>query len=121
MVTIFIVDDDIEIISVYREILRLTNHEIIAEAPNGEEAVEIFKAMKKLPDIIIMDYRMPGINGLEAMKYIRDINPLQGIIFVTADQGIGMKAIELGANSFILKPFRIDALFNSIEMRAPQP
>ena len=115
MASIFTVDDDRDIMRVYREILLMKNHEIIAEAQNGEEAVEIFKTMKKRPDIIIMDHRMPGRNGLEAMKDIRNINPLQGIIFVTADQDAGKKAIELGANSFILKPFRMDNLFNTIE------
>ncbi len=115
MATIFTVDDDIDIMKVYRDVLQMKNHDIIAEALDGEEAVKIFKTMKKCPDIIILDHRMPAKNGLEAMKDIRDINPLQGIIFVTADNEAAKRAIDLGANSFILKPFRMDNLFNAIE------
>lgn len=115
MATIFTVDDEIEIMKVYRDVFRMNNHDIVAEALDGEEAVKIFKTMEKCPDIIIMDHRMPGRNGLEAMKEIRNINPLQGIIFVTADSEAAKRAIELGANSFILKPFRMDNLFNAIE------
>ena len=115
MATIFTVDDDRDIMKVYRDVLQMNNHDVIAEALDGEEAVRIFKTMKKFPDIIIMDHRMPGKNGLEAMKDIKNINPLQGIIFVTADNEAAKKAIELGANSFILKPFKMDNLFNTIE------
>ena len=115
MATIFTIDDDIDIMKVYRDVLSMNNHEIVAEALDGAEAVKIFKEMKKCPDIIIMDHRMPGKNGLEAMNDIRNINPLQGIIFVTADNEAAEQAIELGANSFILKPFKMDNLFNVIE------
>ncbi len=115
MATIFTVDDDKDIMKVYRDVFQMKNHDIVAEAQDGEEAIRIFKAMKKCPDIIIMDHRMPAKNGLEAMKDIRNINPLQGIIFVTADSEAAKRAIELGANSSILKPFRMDNLFNAIE------
>ena len=115
MATIFTVDDDREIMKVYRDVLHMNNHEIVAEALDGEEAMKIFNTRKKYPDIIIMDHRMPGRNGLETMKYIKNINPLQGIIFVTADNEAAKIAIDMGANSFILKPFRMDNLFNAIE------
>ncbi len=115
MATIFTIDDDREIMKVYREILLLNNHEIVAEAYNGEEAINIFRKMKRHPDIIIMDHRMPSKDGLEAMKDIRNINPLQGIIFVTADNEAAEQAMDMGANSFILKPFKMDNLFNAIE------
>lgn len=94
----------------------MNNHDVIAEAVNGEDAVKIFKTMEKFPDIIIMDYRMPGKNGLETMKDIQNINPLQGIIFVTADNKAAKQAMTMGASSFILKPFRMDNLFNAIEI-----
>ncbi len=115
MATIFTVDDDRDIMKIYRDVLQMKDHNIVAEALDGEEAVEIFKTMNKCPDIIIMDHRMPTKNGLEAMKDIREINPLQGIIFVTADEIAAKKAMNIGANSFVLKPFRMDNLFNAIE------
>jgi len=109
------VDDDIDIMTIYREILLMKDHDIVAEAQDGEEAIKIFRQMKKCPDIIIMDHRMPEKNGLDAMKEIHTINPMQGVIFVTADYEAAMTAIQNGASSFIIKPFRMDELFNSIE------
>lgn len=94
----------------------MKNHEIVAEALDGEEAVKIFKRMKKCPDIIIMDHRMPFKNGLNAMKEIHAINPMQSVIFVTADYEAAKESVRIGASSFVMKPFRMDDLFNSIEV-----
>jgi len=115
MATIFTVDDDREIMSIYRDILQIRSHDIVAEAQDGKEAVEIFEKMKTYPDIIIMDHRMPAKNGLEAMKDIMEINPLQVIIFVTADDEAAKNAMKNGASDFILKPFKMNNIFNAIE------
>jgi YesN/AraC family two-component response regulator len=64
----------------------------------------------------LMDHRMPRSNGINAMKSIQAINPLQCVIFVTADYEAAKFAMTLGAHSFIMKPFRMDALFNAIEV-----
>ena len=108
-------DDERGIIEVYRDILALRNHVVIAEAFDGEEAIETYKNMQKKPDIIIMDHRMPNINGIDAMTEIHNLDPMQCIIFVTADFQAAKNALSMGADSFILKPFRMDNLFNAIE------
>ena len=116
MAKMFLVDDDRAIIEVYHNMLEIKGHEIIGEAFDGENAVEIYKKLPAKPDIILMDHRMPFKSGLIAMKDIHTINPTQCIIFVTADFEAAKDALDMGAQSFIMKPFRMDDLFNSIEM-----
>jgi len=66
------------------------------------------------PDIVLMDHRMPGMNGIDAMHQIRRINPEQCFIFVTSDPDAAGEARRLGANTFVLKPFRLDRLSETI-------
>ena len=114
MATIFAVDDDRAMLGIYREMLVMMNHELVAEAEDGVQALTIYKKLKKFPDIVLMDYRMPGKNGIEAMMEIRAINPEQCIIFITSDPEAAAEARRLGANTQILKPFRLDALSSTI-------
>ena len=67
-------------------------------------------------DIIICDYRLPGINGLEFFKQIKESHPDRVKILITAygDNGISMRASELGVHDVIKKPFSIDAIIESL-------
>lgn len=114
LATVFTVDDEPAILEVYKDILEMKEHEVVAEAYDGEEAVKKFTVMDRKPDVIIMDHRMPYKNGIETMKEIHAIDPLQCVIFVTADYTAAKDAVLMGANSFLLKPFRMDNLFNAI-------
>lgn len=106
MYRLLIVDDE----SIEREALKfiLKRSEIsfdeIIEASNGQEAISIFAVSK--PHIVIMDIKMPGINGIEAAKVIKKIDPDSKIIFQTAfDQfDYAHEAIKLGVEDFIVKP-----------------
>ncbi len=112
----FLVDDDRAIIEVYRNMLEIKGHEVIGEAFDGESAVMIYEKLPIKPDIILMDHRMPFKNGIKSMEGIHTIHPTQCVIFVTADFKAAKDALNKGAQSFIMKPFRMDDLFNSIEM-----
>ncbi|MDO9537942.1 MAG: response regulator [Thermoplasmata archaeon] len=116
MATLMLVDDEASIIEVYKNILEIRNHEVVAEASDGDEALLIYCTLETKPDVILMDHRMPRSNGITAMKNIQLMNPLQCVIFVTADFEAAKYAIGQGAHSFIMKPFRMDALFNAIEV-----
>ncbi len=96
--------------------LEIRGHEVIGKACDGDSAVNAYKELPAKPDIILMDHRMPFKCGMKAMKEIHTINPTQCIIFVTADFEAAKDALKNGAHSFIMKPFRMDDLFNSIEM-----
>jgi DNA-binding NarL/FixJ family response regulator len=76
---------------------------MVGEAGNGHEAVEMFRTLQ--PDVVLMDLRMPDMDGIEATKQIRKINPDARIIALTSydgDQDI-YKAIEAGVRGYILK------------------
>lgn len=112
---IFIIDDDIDVVLLFKQFLVIDGHEVISKAYNGEEAVEIFKKMSIKPDIILMDHRMPVKNGLETTEEILSINPDIKIIFVSADYTIKKKALEVGAIDFLEKPIDLNTLITMVE------
>lgn len=109
MATVFIVEDDLVITKLYKEILEIAGFNTFC-ANNGERAVEIFRTILKKPDIILMDHRMPIKNGLDASKEILEIGKNSKIIFVSADPMVKTEALALGAIKFIKKPFSIKDL-----------
>jgi len=96
-----------------RKILK-DDYEIIGEAENGIEAVEMYQEHE--PDIVTMDITMPEMDGLEAIKAIKDIDPDANIIVVSAmgQQKMVIDAIEAGAADFIVKPFKDERVINAI-------
>lgn len=80
-------------------------HEVVAEAGNGIEAVEMYRRHK--PDLTTMDITMPELDGIGAVKLIRGEDKTARIIMVTAigQQGIIGEAIAAGAAGFLVKPF----------------
>ncbi len=115
MVTIFLIDDDSSIITLFDKFLTAIGHEIIAKAYNGEEAVKLFHEFGEAPDLILMDHRMPIKDGITAAKEILKLNNTSKIIFLSADYSIKDKALALGAKYFLEKPFKLDELSKMIE------
>ncbi len=115
MATIFLIDDDSSIITLFDKFLTVLGHKIVAKAYNGEEAVKLFNEFQILPDIILMDHRMPKKDGLTAAKEILTSNNNSKIIFFSADYSIRDKALALGAKYFLEKPFKLDKLSEIIE------
>jgi len=115
MATIFIVDDEPMLHELYGQILAMSGHEIVADAYDGDEAIEMFKMMNKPPAAVIMDHRMPGKDGIETTKEMLEINPDMKIIFASADDAIRGDALASGACDFLSKPFPIGDLLAEIE------
>lgn len=84
--------------------------EIIDEAKNGEEGIQKIKALK--PDLIFLDINMPGVNGFEMLKQLEEI---PRVIFVTAYDEYAIKAFEVKALDYILKPVDPDRLNEAIQ------
>lgn len=120
MATIFIVDDEPMLHELYGDILEISGHEIVANAYDGDEAVEIFKKMNEPPEVVIMDHRMPGKDGIETTKEILEINPDIKILFASADAAIKNDALASGACDFLSKPFAIGDLLAEIEEMAAE-
>jgi len=90
------------------------NYEIAGEAENGQQAVEMYQELK--PDFVTMDITMPVMDGLEAIKEIKKIDPEANIIVCSAmgQQKMIIKAIEAGAKDFIVKPFKEQRVLEAI-------
>jgi CheY-like chemotaxis protein len=89
----------------------------VVEAENGQKAVEV--AQREQPDLIIMDMMMPGLDGLDATRQIREYQSLQTTPIVAvsaygADQ-YRHKALDAGCNEYVPTPFDPDSLSNLIE------
>jgi two-component system chemotaxis response regulator CheY len=102
---IFIVDDERTVVETLREILVMNGFDILGWAYSGEEAVRKYASFIPPPDIVIMDYRLPAKNGMEAMAEILKLDPSARVLFVSADMTARSIALAGGAVGFILKPF----------------
>ena len=96
-------------------VLGIEDHiKVVAEAENGEEAVS--KAEELAPDVVLMDVRMPRINGIEAARRIRDISPTTKILMLTvSDEEEDLyEAVKAGATGYLLKEISIEEVANAI-------
>lgn len=107
MANLMIVDDSKIIRGRLRAILENLGHRIVFEATNGKEAVENYKRMEQEIDLITLDIEMPGLNGIEAIRLIREQNPAANIVMISSveDRGKVLQAIRLGAKHYFVKPF----------------
>ncbi len=81
---------------------------------NGKDAVDNYKNHSEKPKVIIMDHRMPVMNGFDAMIEILKYNNNTKIIFASADTTMKEVSISMGAMAFISKPFKIQELINLV-------
>jgi two-component system NarL family response regulator len=90
------------------------NIEVVAEAENGEEAIA--KAEEVAPDVVLMDVRMPRVNGIDAARAIREASPSTKIIMLTvSDEDDDLyEAIKAGANSYLLKEVSVEEVPEAI-------
>jgi two-component system chemotaxis response regulator CheY len=103
--TLLIVDDSLIIRQAIARFIENIDIEIIATAHNGDVALELYK--KFLPDYVTLDITMPGLGGFHVLQEMVKINQNSKIIVVTAlaDKGTGLKALKMGASSYLNKPF----------------
>lgn len=117
---ILVVDDQKGVCFSFKKILGKLGYQVIT-ALNGEEAIEL--TTKSEPDLVIMDVKMPGMDGLETLKRLKEINPKLVVIMMTAYSTTekAIKAMELGAYDYLTKPFDnrvlIEIIENALEVR----
>ncbi|MGQ0771175.1 MAG: response regulator [Nitrososphaerota archaeon] len=120
MARIMVADDSDAIRLVLQDILSIGNHEIVAEAANGEEAVKKFSEMR--PDVLLLDLAMPKKDGLTVLKEIIANHPTAKVILITAsdNQSIINECLNVGATAFISKPFDFDHVLKLINDIIPK-
>ncbi|MFZ2853671.1 MAG: response regulator [Rhodocyclaceae bacterium] len=112
---ILIVDDNDLMRTLLRSILRNENYQIIGETRNGALAVEFIERNK--PDLICMDVMMPEMDGLEALKAIKEMHPEIAIVMITGNPSVDnvQESIQSGANGFIVKPFNAAKVLDTLK------
>jgi len=116
---ILIVDDDPNIVRFIQVNLKNSGHDVFIAA-NGAEAVRLVKEEKL--DLVLLDVRMPVMDGFEACRRIREQSTVP-IIMVSADRDVNdkVKCLELGADYYMTKPFSIDELLARVAATLRRP
>ena len=116
MIKILLADDQTILTEGIKSVLETCrDFEIVGTAQDGVEAVEL--AAKLRPDVVLMDIRMPNMNGVVATKRIKEINPAIKIVVLTTfdDSDYILSAINNGASGYLLKDIGATALIDSIK------
>ena len=113
--SIIIVDDNDMMRSILRGMLRGESYEVVGEARNGVQAVEMADRLK--PDIVCLDVMMPEKNGIEALIEIKAARPNTVVVMITsnADADTVQQSIGNGASGFIIKPFNAARVLDTLE------
>ncbi|MBI1799786.1 MAG: response regulator [Candidatus Eisenbacteria bacterium] len=111
---LLVVDDEPAVVEVFEEFLRLQGYQI-STASSGEDAVRMIPNL--LPDIILTDINLPGLSGLEVMRFAKTVDPEVGVIVVTghASASNAIEALRQGAFNYIQKPFDLDEIHEVVE------
>lgn len=112
---ILIVDDAAFMRMMIKDILTKNGYEVVAEAGNGQEAVELYNEHR--PDLVTMDITMPEMDGISSLKAIREIDPEAKVIMCSAmgQQAMVIDAIQAGAKDFIVKPFQAERVLEAVK------
>lgn len=112
---VMVVDDALFMRNMLKDIFVRAGYEVIAEAENGEIALELYRKFK--PDLVTMDIVMPKKNGIEALKEIMASDPEACVVMVSAlgQDSLVLEAVESGAKDFIVKPFKEDKVLGIVK------
>ena len=112
---ILIADDALFMRATLKKILTEHGYSVCGEASTGEEAVQMFKTLK--PDLVTMDITMPEMDGLVALRKIKELDPTAKVIMCTAmgQKSIIIEAIESGAKDYIIKPFQPERITQALD------
>jgi two-component system chemotaxis response regulator CheY len=114
-----IVDDSKTIRMVLARILRELGYEV-CEAENGKDALKMIQSEKAAVNLVLADWNMPEMNGLDLVKHLRQNPELASlkVIMVTTETEVDhiVSALEAGANEYVMKPFTKDILRGKLEM-----
>lgn len=114
MAKILLVDDAAFMRMMVKDTLKKNGYTDIYEASDGVGAVESYKELQ--PDLVIMDITMPNMNGIDALKNIKEYDPNATVVMCSAmgQESMVIESIKLGAKDFIVKPFKPDRIIKTV-------
>ena len=112
---IMICDDAAFMRMMIKDILTKNGYNVVGEAENGAVAVEKYSELK--PDLVLMDITMPEMDGIQALKKIREKDGNASVIMCSAmgQQAMVIESIQAGAKDFIVKPFQADRVIEAVK------
>lgn len=114
---ILIVDDEAPARSRLRQLLEDTGeHAVVGEAANGHEALD--QAARLAPDVVLLDIRMPGLNGIETAHHLNALDAPPAVVFTTAYDEYAIEAFDANAIGYVLKPVRRERLDQALKQAA---
>ena len=111
---ILVVDDAAFMRMMIKDILTKNGFNVVGEAENGLVAVDKYKELQ--PDLVLMDITMPEMDGIQALKKIREFDSAAKVVMCSAmgQQAMVIEAIQSGAKDFIVKPFQADRVIEAV-------
>ena len=112
---VLICDDAAFMRMIIKNVLTKGGYNVVGEAENGAKAVEKYKELS--PDLVLMDITMPEMDGIQALKEIKKIDPNAKVIMCSAmgQQAMVVESIQAGAKDFIVKPFQEDRVLEAVK------
>ena len=112
---ILLVDDAAFMRMMIKDILTKNGYNVVGEAENGAKAIEKYNETK--PDLVLMDITMPEMDGIQALKKIKESDPKAMVIMCSAmgQQAMVIESIQSGAKDFIVKPFQADRVLEAVK------
>lgn len=112
---VLITDDALFMRTTLKNILTKNGYEVVGEAANGRESVELYQKMR--PDVVTMDITMPEMDGITAVKEIKKLDAGAKVIMCTAmgQKNMVLEAVAAGAKDFLVKPFQPDKVVEAIQ------
>ena len=113
--SVLICDDAAFMRVMIKDILTKNGYEVAGEAENGLKAVEKYNETK--PDLVMMDITMPEMDGIQALKKIKEEDGAANVIMCSAmgQQAMVVESIQSGAKDFIVKPFQADRVLEAVK------
>ena len=113
-VGIAIVEDEKDLVKVYQKMFAKKGIQICFVAYDGVEAVKKYLQCTPKPHVVIMDYRLPVMNGIDATRELLLIDPDAKVIFLSADIGVKDEAMQIGAFRFVKKPASLKDILDAV-------